>query len=127
MPRSSAGNTDVIIAMPVPCVMAAPTPCTALKAMSISMLCEPAASSAAPAKTAMPARYTVFRPIMSESRPIGRISALTASPSATTTHCAADRSASKCCAIVGSATDMPPWLITEVRVPNATAENTHHL
>ena len=56
------------------------------------MLCDPAASIAATAKIAIPEMYTLFRPIMSDSLPIGRMSALIASPSATTTHWAVDRS-----------------------------------
>ena len=38
LPRSSAGNTDVTIAIPVPWVMAAPSPCTALNPIRAMML-----------------------------------------------------------------------------------------
>ena len=44
LPRSSLGNDDNTIAIPVPCVMLAPIPCKTLKPMSVSMLSEIAAS-----------------------------------------------------------------------------------
>ncbi len=50
-----------------------------------------------------------------------------AKPSATTTHWAVERSVSKCWAMVGRATDMPPWLTTDISVPRATEQKTHHL
>ena len=125
LPRSSAGNTEVIIAIPVPCVIAAPSPCNAFAPIRATMLPEVAANTAAATKMTRPERNIRLRPTMSDSLPIGSKSALIVKPSAMTTHCTVDRSASKYCAMVGSATDMPPWFTTEVNVPSATAANTH--
>ena len=95
MPRSSFGNTEVIIAMPVPCVMAAPIPWTTRDSTSMKTLVEDAAKTDAPISSSKPAMYTCLRPTMSDSLPIGSSSALTVSVWAMTTHCTVGKSVSK--------------------------------
>ena len=54
LPRSSLGNDASTIAIPVPCVMLAPTPCNTLNAMSVRMLSDVLANSPPTAKMTKP-------------------------------------------------------------------------
>ena len=51
-PRSLSGKTEMIMAMPVPWIMAEPTPCSTLAPISVSML--PAAAARPDATTKIP-------------------------------------------------------------------------
>ena len=127
LPRSSSGKMDVTIAMPTPCVIAAPVPWITREATSIRTLVDDAANTDAPINSSRPTIYTCLRPTMSESRPIGSSSALTVRVWAMTTHCTVGRSVWKCPAMVGSATLIMPIDMTPVNDPSPTAPNTHHL
>ena len=91
-PRSEPGNAETIIAIPVPCVIAAPAPWITRGRTSTVIFAEEPASAAPIKKTTKPATYTCLRPTISDSRPMGRSSALVVRANAMTTHCDVGRS-----------------------------------
>ena len=115
------------MAMPTPCVMAAPVPCMTREATSMRTPEDEAAKTEAPMSRSSPTMYTRLRPTMSDSRPMGRRSALTVRVWAMTTHWTVGRSVSKWPAMVGRATFIMPMDMTPVNEPSPTAPNTHHL
>ena len=86
-PRSAPENAEMIMAMPVPCVIAAPDPWITRDRIRTVMVVEEPASTAPKRKMTKPVTYTCLRPTMSERRPMGRSRALVARAYAMTTHC----------------------------------------
>ena len=71
LPRSCSGKMEVIRAIPLPWIMAAPTACRTVDIISITMFTEPPASAEPTTNMKNPTTYTCLRPIMSAKRPIG--------------------------------------------------------
>jgi len=77
--RRSSGNALVSAAIPTGKLMAAPTPCSTRKRMTMPAESDRAAASDVTPNTATPASRTRLRPRMSPSRPPGIMNAPTAS------------------------------------------------
>ena len=136
-PLSASENTEVTIAIPVACVIAAPKPWNTrkiiIKIIGLETFAHVASQGEEPASKAMepkritPNKKTLLRPTMSESLPIGSNIALIVNDSASTTHWIVVKDILKVWAIVGSAIPTLPWCITLEIDPRPTAENTSHL
>ena len=85
-PFSLAGKAAVMMAIPVPWVMAAPTPCRMREGNSISNVGDIPDIAAPKTITNVPAMKTLLRPIRSDSRPMGRSKALMVRAYVITTH-----------------------------------------
>ena len=119
LPLSSLEKTVVIIAIPVACVMDAPRPCSTLN-MIIKTIGErrpieldsvgeiPARKDITPNRM-IPVKYIDLRPIMSDSRPMGKSMALIVKDSANITHWIVVSDTPKNWAIVGRAIPTLPW------------------
>ena len=70
-PFSLAGKAAVMMAMPVPWVMADPTPCNTRDGNIISKAGESPDRTAPAANTTIPVMYIFFRPTRSDNRPMG--------------------------------------------------------
>ena len=127
LPRSAPLKADMTVAIPLPWIIADPTPWNALATISQGRLAASPARADPATKTASPPMYTRLRPAMSPSRPIGRIRALITRALPTTTHCTVGKSVPKCSSISGSAISADPLSTTDTKVPMAMAAKTHHL
>ena len=107
-PFSLAGKAAVMMAIPVPWVMAAPTPCRMREGNSISNVGDIPDIAAPKTITNVPAMKTLLRPIRSDSRPMGRSKALMVRAYVITTHWIVGRSVWNLPAMVGNATLMLP-------------------
>ena len=127
LPRSPGGNAPMMIAMPVPWVMAAPAPCKIRATIRTARSVEVPAAMDPAMITTEPIRYTSFAPIRSASRPMGssRVMMVIANP--IISHCTLGIGAWKCVAMVGSATPTLPWSTTDAKVPTAMAAKAYHL
>ena len=78
-PRFSGGNTDVIMAVPVPNIIDPPMPCNNRKLISISELGARAQSPEAMVTSILPKIKIFLRPVISAILPIGSKTATEAS------------------------------------------------
>ena len=90
--------------MPVPWVMAAPTPCSIRAKSSVARLGDRPAPVAPTMRMRLPRMYTRFWPIMSARRPMGNRRALMVRAKPITTHCTLGSSIRRPSAMEGSAT-----------------------
>ena len=127
LPRSLSGKAEMTMAIEVPWVIAAPTPISTRNRISIHTLAAAPDSAAKVTKTTNPATYTLLRPTMSASLPMGSSNALMVRAYPMITHWVVGRSVPKSPAMVGRATPLLPWSATEVKSPMARAPKAHHL
>ena len=127
LPRSAGGNVAMMMAMPVPWVMAAPVPCRMREKISTASSVDVPAEIEPAMITTEPIRYTRFAPIRSASRPMGSSSAMMVMAKPIINHCTLGMSVWKWVAMVGSATPTLPWSTTDAKVPTAMAAKAYHL
>ena len=127
LPRSLGGNAPIMMAMPVPWVMAAPLPCTMRDTMSTPRSVEVPAAMQPAMVTTEPMMYTRFDVMRSASRPMGSSRAMIVMAYPITSHCTLGMSVWKWVAMVGSATPTLPWSTTDAKVPTARVAKAYHL
>ena len=77
----------MVMAMPVPWVMAAPAPCTMRETISVASSVEVPAMTEPTMITSEPIRYTLFAPIRSASLPMGSSRAMMVMAKPIISHC----------------------------------------
>ena len=85
-PLSDSGNVAIAIAIPVPCVIAAPAPWISRAIIRVARLSDEPDIRAPPMNTAEPKIKTRFNPIKSATLPIGSKRALMTNTCPITTH-----------------------------------------